>query len=74
LNLGPPEYKEASSEKNTSTENQSQNIWLYRLKYGLPPTNKQKTLIRVAFKVLTAVIMKSSIFWDIMPCSPLKVN
>jgi hypothetical protein len=28
----------------------------------------------VAFEVLTAVVMKSSIFWDITPCSPLKVN
>jgi hypothetical protein len=26
------------------------------------------------FEVLTAAIMKSSIFWDITPCSPLKVN
>jgi hypothetical protein len=28
----------------------------------------------VGFEVLTAVIMKSTIFWDIPPCSPLKVN
>jgi hypothetical protein len=28
----------------------------------------------LGFEVLTAVIMKSTIFWDIMPCSPLKVN
>jgi hypothetical protein len=30
----------------------------------------------VGFEVLTAVVMKSSIFWDITPCtcSPLKVN
>jgi hypothetical protein len=26
------------------------------------------------FEVLTAVIMKSTIFWDIMPYSPLSVN
>jgi hypothetical protein len=26
------------------------------------------------FEVLTAVVMKSSIFWDIMPCGPLEVN
>jgi hypothetical protein len=25
-------------------------------------------------EVLTAVVMKSSIFWDITPCSPLKVT
>jgi hypothetical protein len=26
------------------------------------------------FEVLTAVVTKSSIFWDITPCSPLKVK
>jgi hypothetical protein len=29
---------------------------------------------RTGFEVLTAVVMKSTIFWDITPCSPLKVN
>jgi hypothetical protein len=34
-----------------------------------------KSLIyRVGFEVLTAVVMKSTIFWDITSCSPLKVN
>jgi hypothetical protein len=28
----------------------------------------------VGFKVLTAVVVKSSIYWDIMACSLLKVN
>jgi hypothetical protein len=28
----------------------------------------------VGFEVLTAVVMNSTIFWDIMPCSPLSVN
>jgi hypothetical protein len=28
----------------------------------------------VGFEVLTAVIMKITIFWDITPCSPLSVN
>jgi hypothetical protein len=28
----------------------------------------------VGFEVLTAVIMRNSIFWDITPCSPLKVR
>jgi hypothetical protein len=28
----------------------------------------------VGFEVLTAVDVKSKIFWDITPCSPLKVN
>jgi hypothetical protein len=25
-------------------------------------------------EVLTAVVMKSTVFWDIMPCSPLEVK
>jgi hypothetical protein len=33
-----------------------------------------KQLVSVGFQVLTAVVMKSSIFWDITPYSPLKVN
>jgi hypothetical protein len=28
----------------------------------------------VGSEVLTAVVMKSSLFWDIRTCSPLKVN
>jgi hypothetical protein len=28
----------------------------------------------VGFEVLTAVVMKSTIFWDITPCSPLSAN
>jgi hypothetical protein len=28
----------------------------------------------VGFEILTAVIMKNSVFWNITPCSPLKVN
>jgi hypothetical protein len=28
----------------------------------------------VGFEFLTAVGMKSSIFWDITPCNPMKVN
>jgi hypothetical protein len=28
----------------------------------------------VGFEVLTAMIMKSSIFWNVTPSSPLKVN
>jgi hypothetical protein len=31
-------------------------------------------VVCVGFEVLTAVVMKSSNFWDITPCSPLKVN
>jgi hypothetical protein len=28
----------------------------------------------VGFEVLTAVVMKSTVFWDITPCSPLSVD
>jgi hypothetical protein len=31
-------------------------------------------VISVGFEVLTEVVLKSIIFWDIMPCSPLRVN
>jgi hypothetical protein len=33
------------------------------------PTN-----FNVGFGVLTTVVIESSVLWDIMPCSPLKVN
>jgi hypothetical protein len=33
-----------------------------------------KPLRLVGFDVLVTVVMKSSTFWDITPCSPLKVN
>jgi hypothetical protein len=36
------------------------------------PYQALKTIL--VFEVLTAVAMKSSIFWDVTPCSPLKVN
>jgi hypothetical protein len=28
----------------------------------------------VGFEVLTAVVMNNTVFWDVTPCSPLKVN
>jgi hypothetical protein len=28
----------------------------------------------VGFKVLTAVVMKRSVFWDMTPCRPLKIT
>jgi hypothetical protein len=33
---------------------------------------KKKTNMYVGFKVLTSVVMKSSVFWNIMLYSPLK--
>jgi hypothetical protein len=41
------------------------------------PRTLCETLCRlhyVGFEVLTPVVMKSAVFWDITPCSPLKVN
>jgi hypothetical protein len=34
----------------------------------------QTSTIHVGFEVLTAVVIKSTIFWDITLCIPLKVN
>jgi hypothetical protein len=32
------------------------------------------SLFNVGFEVFTAVVMKSIIFWDMTPCSPLSCN
>jgi hypothetical protein len=32
------------------------------------------TVILVGFEILTAVVLKTSIFWDITPCSPFKLT
>jgi hypothetical protein len=38
-------------------------------------SNKIRTcLFYVGFEVFTAVVMKSIVFWDMTPCSPLSVN
>jgi hypothetical protein len=34
----------------------------------------RQLVITVGFEVLTALVTKSAIFWDITPRSPLKVN
>jgi hypothetical protein len=31
-------------------------------------------MVDVGFEVLTEVVMKSSVFWVVTPCSPLKVR
>jgi hypothetical protein len=41
-------------------------IWFSLWRFGTFPF--------AGFEVLTSVVMKSSIFWDITQCSPLKVN
>jgi hypothetical protein len=44
--------------------------------YKLSASNKNETTTKhfVRFEVLTAVLMKCTIFWDITPSSPLKFN
>jgi hypothetical protein len=32
------------------------------------------TELFVAFEFLTAVVVKNPVFWDTMPCNPLKFN
>jgi hypothetical protein len=43
-----------------------------------PPTSRRlchrRSNAHEGFAVLTALVIKSCIFWDITPCSPLKVN
>jgi hypothetical protein len=31
-------------------------------------------IVPAGFEVLTPLVMKSTVFWDITPCCPLKVN
>jgi hypothetical protein len=42
----------------------------------IPPAiyTRETNRNHVGFEFLTAVVIKSSIFWDITPCSPLKVT
>jgi hypothetical protein len=48
---------------------------LHNLQYNKWVQTVEKSReVRIRFEVLTAAVMKSSIFWDIMPCSPLEVN
>jgi hypothetical protein len=32
------------------------------------------TIMSVGFQVIAEVVMKDPVFWDLMPCRPLKVN
>jgi hypothetical protein len=43
-------------------------------KIAIEIRRRESLLFYIGFEVLTAVAMKSIIFWDITPCSPLKVN
>jgi hypothetical protein len=59
-------------------EGASASIWtnyLFGVRTQHPNTNNFNGIIwTVGFEVVTAVVIKSTIFWDITPCSPLKVN
>jgi hypothetical protein len=41
---------------------------------GLEISWETAAIAHVRFEILTAVVMKSTIFWNITPCSPLKVK
>jgi hypothetical protein len=38
------------------------------------PYESRSLVGHVGYEILTAVVMKNALFWDIMSCSPLKVN
>jgi hypothetical protein len=38
------------------------------------PANERTNRVLLDFEVLTAEVMKSTIFWDVMPCNTLKVK
>jgi hypothetical protein len=43
--------------------------------YRTSNTEKEtRNVCYIRFEVLTAVVMNSSILWDVIPCNPLKVN
>jgi hypothetical protein len=55
----------------------------HRVFFSSSPTTRRATVVVFepastrdthGYEILTAVFIKSSIFWDIAPCSPLKVN
>jgi hypothetical protein len=50
-------------------------IYLEKHRHGKPRRRWEDNIkVNVGFDVLTAVFMKSSIFWNIIPCSTLKIN
>jgi hypothetical protein len=50
-------------------------LLLYAMKDQEIPQNLTQNMANIfGFEVLTVVVMKISIFWDIKTCSPLKVN
>jgi hypothetical protein len=51
-------------------ESGSWGVWIVRTHFQYRCTSKA-LLIYIGFEVLTMVVMKSSLFWDIALCSPL---
>jgi hypothetical protein len=55
-----------------SVDDQCKKHWWYMKKVLRILCNYAKKSILLGYEVPTAVVMKSSLFWDIMLCSPLK--
>jgi hypothetical protein len=47
---------------------------MIQVKYSILKESTKYSFENIGFEVLTVVIIKSSIFWDIMPCHLLKIN
>jgi hypothetical protein len=47
---------------------------LKQIKYGTTQVTVSNPVNCVGFEVLTVVVMKSTILWDVTSCSPLRVN
>jgi hypothetical protein len=68
---------ESSGQINICTPNNTQNTFNFSANHKIQKyVASQGKVINhiVGFEVLTSVVMKSSIFWDITSCSPLKFS
>jgi hypothetical protein len=73
LERGESKAQKETTEKGKKEEKRLENLYSkVEIKRGQRRDRTEKGIKE--FVVLTAVVMKSNIFWDIMPCSPLKVN
>jgi hypothetical protein len=59
--------------KSNSTKPLKLGMWSFLWRYTIHISTKSVLNI-VEFKVLKDVVIQMSVFWDIMPCSSLKVN
>jgi hypothetical protein len=73
-------YRISKHESNALWLMLSTNLWsfLHLLRLCWPsllrPTFWWNNIYQVGFEVFTAVVMKSTIIWDMTPCSPLSFN